>query len=236
MGEYERNKKRRKKTVIKGVASFCCVCAVALAGIGMWQGVRSGTDYYTNPNGDDLLGVNPSDLTLSGHPDFDEIIFNDIDEKIPDSSEMGIALFRDDAVEMTEEELNEYFGVNIFPIIPDDLAERPRWLGIYRHDKGTGEVYHDFNRLEYANEDCSKVVAVCFGTNRIVYLTEEFLGEKYNEIEKSVICNTDVLIVRMGNGSYYYAEFSYKGVIFSVSSQNITNTEFLSVIASLLEV
>ena len=37
INEYEIEKKRKRKTVTKTVTSLCCVCLVALLGIGVWQ-------------------------------------------------------------------------------------------------------------------------------------------------------------------------------------------------------
>lgn len=37
INEYEIEKKRKRKTVTKTVISLCCVCLVALLGIGVWQ-------------------------------------------------------------------------------------------------------------------------------------------------------------------------------------------------------
>ena len=165
-------------------------------------------------------------------PDKDYIVFNEIGEKVP--SEMGIARFIEDEITMTKEDLNEYFGVDVFPDCPDNLTEMPSHLAIYKRNKGTGEVYSDFNQIRYLNSDGSKGFVVSVGTNSIFYLTEYYLGDRYKDIEKSVISNIEILFAEMKTEKYYYAEFTYKGVMFNVYSENITQDEFVSVISSLV--
>ena len=231
IGEYEKTQKNRRKVITRTAASFCCVCLVALGCVGVLK-KNSTPDEYV----DDAVypGIKDTfDDANKGEVSYkDYIIFNEISEKVP--SEMGIALFRDDEVAMSKDEINEYFGVDIFPDCPDGLEEKTSRLRIYKRDKGTGDVYCDFNQIRYLNADNSKGFVVSVGTNSILYLTEYYLGDRYNDIEKSVINNIEILFAEIKSEKYYYAEFSYKGVMFSVYSENITQEEFISVISSLV--
>lgn len=232
IGEYETKQKRKRSNIIKTTVSFCCVCAIAIVGVGVLKGNNTPA-----VNVDDALypGIKDTfdDLANTETPDNNVIVFNETSEKI--ASKMGIALFRDDEIKMTKDEIIEYFGVDVFPTCPDGFTEKPGWLGIYRRDKGTGEVYSDFNQVRYFNADNSKGIAVSFGTNSIFYLTEYYLGDKYNDIQKSVINNIEIPIVEVKSENYFYAEFTYKGVMFNICSENVTQVEFLSVIYSIIE-
>lgn len=234
IGEYETKQKRKRSAITKTAASFCCVCAIALVGVGVWQGDNSGSQTYVNPStaSTSLSG----DVMLSGKPDSDAIIFNEISEKVQTKvpSEMGIAVFIEDEITMTKEELNEYFGVDVFPDCPAGLTEKPSHLAIYKRNKGTGEAYFDFNRISFLNADNSKGFSVTFSTNNMFFLTEYYLGDRYNDIEKSVINNVEVSIAEVKAEKYCYAEFTYKGVMFTVFSENMTHDEFLSIIYSIV--
>lgn len=231
MGEYEKNQKRKRSTIIKSAVSFCCVCAIALVGVGVLRDNSTPADYI-----DDAMypGIkdNFDDANKGEAPDKNFIVFNEISEKV--TSEMGIALFMEDAVLMTKDELNEYFGVDVFPDCPDGLTEKTSRLAIYKRNKGTGEVYSDFNQIRYLNADNSKGFVVSVGTNSVFYLTEYYLGDRYNSIEKSVINNIEISFAELKAEKYYYAEFIYKGVMFNVYSENITQDEFVSVISSIV--
>ena len=234
IGEYETKQKRKRSVITKTAVSFCCVCAIALVGVGVMKNTnapKTNVDDAIYPGVKDTVDDLGNDKLIE-----DPIFFNEISEKVPTKvpSEMGIALFRDDDVVMTKEEINKYFGVDVFPTCPEGFTERSGRLGIYKRNKGTGEVYSDFNQISYLNADNSKGFSVSFSTNNMFYLTEYYLGDRYNNIEKSVINNVEVSIAEVKAEKYCYAEFSYKGVMFTVFSENMTRDEFLSIIYSIV--
>lgn len=235
IGEYETKQKRKRSAITKTAASFCCVCAIALVGVGVMKNTnapRTDVNDAIYPGIKDTVDDSNDNIIdkLTEVP----IFFNEISEKVPTKvpSEMGIATFRDDEIRMTKEELNEYFGVDVFPDCPDGFTEKPCWLGIYRRNKGAGEVYSDFNQISYLNAD--KGFSVSFSTNNMFFLTEYYLGDKYNDIKKSVINNVEVSLVEVKAEKYCYAEFTYKGVMFTVFSENMTQYEFLSIVCSIV--
>ncbi|MBR5272924.1 MAG: hypothetical protein IKU25_05995 [Clostridia bacterium] len=247
IAENERTKRKNRKTIMRAVCSFGCVCLIALVGIGVWhngktpvsstQGSQSTT--IAGENNDLQIGTNTGEVIFGNG----EIFFNTITEKIPfeNPDQNGIAVFRDDEIPMTKEEINEYFGINVFPTCPYGFEETPHWLGIFKRNKGTGDVYFDTNQLQYTNADNSKTIAVTFGTNCVRYLNEDFwsdmyedfFGVKYDDIKKSNIDGVEFLIVEMAHNQYY-AEFTYEGVMFSVFSENATRNEFLLTISSII--
>lgn len=247
IGQYEKRKRERRKTVTRTIMSFACVCLIMLLGVGVWRNgkvpVDSTQSSHSTTVADDKNGLQIG--TNTGEVIFGEgeIFFNTITENFtfeyPDKN--GIAVFMDDEIPMTKEEINEYFGVNVFPTCPDGFELTPQWLGIYKRNKGTGDVYFDTNKLQYTNVDNSKTIAVNFGTNCVRYLNEEFwsdmyddfFGVKYEDVKKSYIDGVEMLIVENARNQYY-AEFTYKGVMFSVFSENATRNEFLLIISSIV--
>ncbi len=233
---YVTNQKKKRKTVINVATSFCCVCLVALLGFGMWQG--------------GMLNTTPPDQTLEDalYPgikdNFDEskgespenpvannkIVINTINDVSADK--MNIALMRDDRIEMSIEELCEYYGVDYVPDVPADIKMWPDQCGdIFRRNGGTGEVYWDGNVLNFSNEDFTRSVHV--GVDKGSYVPQDYLYFKGTE-EKSVINNIEVLIGLTENG-YYYSEFMYNGVGFLIDAEGVTEDEFIAIISSIIK-
>lgn len=239
IGEYERNQKRKRSAIIKTAVSFCCVCAIALVGVGVLKGNSTPTDYV-----DDAVypGIKDTfdDFGNGETPDNNVIIFNEINEiSVNVPSEMGIALFCGDEVTMTKDELNEYYGVNVFPTLPEGFEETTKWLGVYRRDKGTGEVYYDTNKLQYTTPDGSKTIVV--GIDDVYYLSETPDGNKsafaelyLDNVKESSINGVKIMLAEAKSKKEFYAEFMYEGVQFGIWSENVTQEEFISVIYSLV--
>lgn len=234
---YLSEQKRKRKIITTVTVSVCCICIVAAAGIGLSKGT-----VFTNPvtteqaaedaiypgikdTFDDKNGESADSPALNN-----KIIINTID-KI-DSSKMYFALMWDDFIEMTAEEMIEYYGIDYFPEVPEDIKlNTKRVSGIYRRDKGTGEVYHDEDRIEYANEDFSRGMALSI--NKGGYVFHQFLYFKGTE-ERSVINNIEVIIGLSPDGCYY-SEFMYKGCGFFIFADGLTENELIDVIASVIK-
>ena len=163
----------------------------------------------------------------------DDIVINEMEDT---SNElMYIALMRDDFIPMTEAELTDYYGTKFVPEVPADLAElrRETHLGIYRRDGGTGEVYHDEQRLTWTiDEDGSRGVSVTVRKDRLPYQCFALL--KQEEMETSEIRGVEVFIGRTDYGTWL-AEFLYKDVGFRIVAEGLTQEELVAVVESLLE-
>ena len=157
----EQNRKRKK--VMGVVTPVCSFCLVALLGLGVWQ---SG-----------MFGMMPPDQTIGDatHPGIDDTV----DESESQSSDhftannkivihpidglsdnrMNISLMINDFVEMTRDEMIDYYGIDYIPDVPADIKpwEDDR-SGIYKRSGGTGEVYWDADILNYSNEDFTRSV------------------------------------------------------------------------------
>ena len=234
--EHEIELRNRRKTISRIITPLCCFCLVALLGFGMWQG--------------GVFNITPSDQTLEDalYPgikdNFDEskgespnnpaannkIVINSISGISADKMMINLAV--GDRIEMTIEELCEYYGVDYIPDVPNDIKIWPDQIGeIFKRNGGTGEVYWDANGLNFSNEDFTRTVHV--EVDKGSYVLQDYLYFKGTE-EKSVINNVEVLIGLTENG-YYYSEFMYNGIGFLIDAKGVMEDEFISIIQSIIK-
>ena len=242
---YVADQKRKRKTAMSIATSFCCVCLVALLGFGMLQGGMFSTTPpiiggeqtlggdNSNPNPNESTGLNDNKQNQNGQVSItnnNEIVINSIEGISADK--MNIALMCNDRIEMSIEELCEYYGVNYVPDVPADIKLWPNQSGeIFRRNGGTGEVYWDGNGLNFSNEDFTRSVHV--GVDKGSYVLQDYLYFKGTE-EKSVINDIEVVIGLTENG-YYYSEFMYNGVGFFIDAEGVTEEEFVAIITSIIK-
>ena len=236
---YEAEQKRKRKYIIGTAATLCCCGLVAVAGIGIWQRSRPQNEppvisdtsdangHFTESTFSQIGTDEPTQIPVS-----DNLINIQQVEKLPDiQNEMLFALMMDDCIEMDGTEICKYYGVNIFPAVPDDLKgkEEP-FFAIYKR-KQTDELYWDTNSISYTNEDFSRYV--CVGVDKSC-MPFDFLDMFSADETRSVINGIEVGIAQTSHGDLY-AEFMYKDVGFRVVSNGLSENEFITVIASLIE-
>ncbi len=232
---YEARRRQNRKRAVGLVASLGCFCLVIGAGL-LVHRVGLGDAAVPSAAVEDTVYPSITDYVDDRHgQSFTEpaekhkIVIHSIDGV--SSAIMNIALHTNDFVEMTRQEMVEYYGVDYFPEVPADipLIENDR-TGIYRRNGGAGDVYWDQNQLTYTNADYTRMVGVSVNKGNRVF--QQFVCFKGTE-EKSVIDNMEVLI-GLTNEGYYYAEFMLGDVGFLVSGYGVTEAEFVSVLASLI--
>ncbi len=228
--------KQKRKKVMSITTSLCCICLVTLLGFGMWQGK--------------MFGPTPPDKTLedSLYPgakdNFDEskgesadnpaannkIIINTLNGI--SAGRLNICLFGDDFVEMTSEEMITYYGVDYIPDVPSDLKS---WgnehSGIYKRNAGTGDVYWDKDILNFSNEDFTRSVNLEVAKGYIPWVDYMHFDK---EDETSVINNVELKIGETDDG-YYYTEFMYNNVGFTICTEGLTQDEFVAIITSIIK-
>ena len=233
---YVIEQKKKRKTVVGITTSLCCFCLVALIGFGMWN--------------DGRFSVAPLDQTVEDalYPgikdNFDEskgeshdnpaannkILINSI-EGIS-SERANICLLEDDFVEMSREEMIQYYGMNYFPKVPADMTA---WdggrLGIFNRNVGTGDVYWDQDVLNYSNEDHTRHINIEVAKGHIPFLDYGMFSVK----DKTSVINNVELKIGLTDDGRYYSEFMYKSVGFMISAEGVTEDEFISIITSILE-
>lgn len=226
IGEIETKKANQRKTIAKVVTPICCVCLIALAGFGFSQ-------FGEEPP---ILVDNSSNVSVESYPSEEPnenvIVINEL-EDIPADSNYLFALHTKDRIEMTPEELNEYYGTNVFPTVPSDFTLQEGFYGIYKQEGGTGELYWDVNKIQYSPERARRWIAVNVQKGTIPV---DLIGVFNNPEGKSVINNVEVGIGRISDeyANIYYAEFMYKNVGFKICAESVTEEEFISIISSLI--
>ena len=227
--EYNDLQKKRKQNVIKFTAAISCACLAVLVGITIWHSAtvkdskEQTIDDALYPGIDDLI-----DETVSNTGSSNKIVINKLNS-ISDSK-MDIALMLDDFVVMSNAELNEYYGVDVFPIVPSDLKGwDDQQFGIYKRDNGTGEIYHDVNCLNFSNDDFSRSVCIYASKGHLPYHFCIFGNEN---METSIVNETPVKIGSTSDG-LYYAEFIYCNVGFRVSTEGLSVDELVQIINSI---
>lgn len=231
--KYETEKRNRRRFIAKTVTPICCICLVALLGVGVWQGglfEDSSTPIANDsiyPGEVDHYGPNES-------PTENKIVINNItsSSSSTDRLKLDYEIRLEDFVKMNKIEINDYYGVEIFPTVPDDIKE---WddsvYGIYRKDGGSGDVYWDQTVLNYSNKDFTRSVNIEIKKGSLPVLDYGF-GESSEE--RSIINNWEVTI-DYSESSGYHAIFMYKNVGFCVNAEGLTQDEFIAVLSSILK-
>ncbi len=233
--QYEKEKQNKRKVLLRTAVPVGCICLAMLLGFFAWQGGRFDPQPPSTVNDaiypgikdwfDELNGESPDDPAANNIT-----IFNPADPML--ATQMSIALLLEDFVEMSEAELQAYYGVPIAPAVPEDLRDPGKTaLGLYRRYGGTGEVYWDQNTLNYQNGDLSRWVTVTVGGELPSYPVPDFRNAA---MKKSCINNWEVLIAADGKG-IYYAHFMYCNISFYVSAQGLSQEEFTGVLSSMLQ-
>lgn len=232
--QYITEQKRKRKVIIRTTTSMCCVCLVALLGFGIWQ-----SDMLTDKVAEDALypGIKDNFAVSKGEdPDNpaanNKIVVHQMNGLSADSAKFNICLKLDDFVAMNKEELNEYYGINVFPIVPKDIKEwEEQNFGIYKRDGGSGEVYWDGTGINYSNEEFSRTVNIAIQKGSLPHCDVAF----FDTIEeKSIINNLEVAIAKSDDG-YLYAEFMCQNVGFRIVANGVTQDEFVAVVSSLIK-
>lgn len=241
---YTAEQEKRRKILTRTVTSACCACLAVLAGFCVYKAYvapeQSDVPYPSGTideiNGEPSHNNKPERTdalcpgeTLEEPPTNDKIVINQID-RVSEDKFSNICLFWDDFAAMDKEELNDYYGVNIFPAVPDDIKEwEEQNLGIFRRNGGRGEVYWDGLAINYSNEDFSRSVTVD------VVKGEPFCDILLEEaLQKSTVNGIETALAQSDDG-YYHAQFKYRGVGFSVLAKGLTQDEFVAVVQSLIK-
>lgn len=229
---YEKVRQGRKKAVMKTVTPVLSFCLIAMLGIGAWKFGAAG-ELPSRPTAD----ISGTDATTAGSTD--KIVINRItDIETRSEKRQFIALLCDDFVKMSANELNDYYGVDIFPTVPSDLVS---WdeketsaeygYGIFRRNRGRGEVYFDTTVLNYSNEDYTRSVNLEVtkdGMPPIDY------GVGSENLKKSTIFDCEVYL-GCNEVGIYQAKFLCGGAGFVVTTDGLSQAEVLAVIRSVIK-
>lgn len=233
---YAAEQKRKKAMITRTITSMFCICLVVLLGFGIWQGGMFNTTPPNQTVGDTLYpGVKDNFYESKGEsPDNPTANNKIVINKLGDisSNRMKFNLAAEDFVEMSREEMIEYYGVNYFPDVPADMRvwDEGRF-GIFKRNGGTGEVYFDQEVLNFSDEKHTRHINVEVAKGHITWLDYEHFDV---EDETSVINNVELKIGLTDDG-HYFTEFMYENIDFIISAEGLTQDEFISVIASIIK-
>jgi hypothetical protein len=147
------------------------------------------------------------------------------------SSTMDFALMIEDFVEMTQEEMIAYYGIDYVPVVPKDMKLWETRSGIFKRNGGTGEIYWDQDDLRFSNEEQTRDMTLTVRKGGMPFVCCIVFSP---EMEASAIYGTEVKIGYFGKG-HYYAEFFYQNVGFMLYAEGLTQEEFVAVIASIVQ-
>ncbi len=226
--EYEEAQTRRQRTVLRAAVPVCSVALVAAMGVGVWKsGVFEKPPVTSNSGNSGVSAagqlVSPDDPHAN-----DKIVINKPDT-IGSSLSLDIDLRTDDFIEMSYDEILEYYGAELEPDVPEDLKhEQDERYGIWKRN---GEIYHDNNGLRYYNEDVTRDVHVEAAKGRLPVTCVVFADDCK---EKSYIRDVEIMMVKIGKESYS-AEFMVRDVGFRINTFGLSEEEFIDVVASIIE-
>ncbi len=227
--QYEYEKRQKRKYLVRVLVPAGCVCLLMLGcfwGFGKELAQLAGDTVY--PGLKDNFDVSKGEVPNNPQAN-NKIVINRIDAFPADK--MNINLNLDDFVKMDKGEICAYYGINIFPEVPQDIPEWEDSLyGVFKRNGGTGETYWDQQVLNYSNGDFSRTVNLEIKKGALPVLDYGF--GKSSE-EKSCINNWEVAI-GLSESGYYHAVFMYRDVGFCVNAQGLTQDEFVAVLASII--
>ncbi len=226
--EYEEAQTRRQRTVLRAAVPVCSVALAAAMGVGVWKSGVFEKPPVMGESGNSGVSaagqlVSPDDPHAN-----DKIVINK-PETVGSSLSLDIDLRSDDFIEMSYDEMLEYYGAELEPDVPEDLKhEQDERYGIWKRN---GEIYHDNNGLRYYNEDVTRDVHVEAAKGRLPVTCVVFVDDHK---EKSYIRDVEIMMVKIGKESYS-AEFMVRDVGFRINTFGLSEEEFIDVVKSIIE-
>lgn len=217
--EYEQAQTKRQRNALRVAVPVCSVALAAVAGVGIW---KSGVL--------EKLPISAGQFVSPDDPNTkDRIVINEANGV--NNYSLDIDFREENFIEMTYDEMTEYYGAEIKPDVPENLKLEDERHGILKRDGGTGEVYFDTNCFRYSDEDISREVNVNAAKGRLPVTDCVYFS---NSNEKSYIQDVEIKIVRIGSKAYS-AEFMVSDVGFRIHARGLSDEEFVAVVASIIE-
>lgn len=163
----------------------------------------------------------------------------------PTGETEGIALHQTDEVAMTPEELNEYYGTDVFPeTLPEGLVRITDRFCVYRNEERG--VYYDGNTIVYSTPDSSLFYKDygCYDLSQPILNVgvSKVFGPAFSDasltpagdqpVRASVINGYDVFVYgyKGVNGVDWIACFQKDGVGFQIGGNNISLDDLIYVV------
>ena len=244
MEQYQVHQRKRNKVILSTAVSLGIVCIIGAFGIALGNAPVQ-PDKGANIQASVPLSTSPVSEPPVVDPTVAEPTENNVSQEKPTNNNIikinqlaslpeldYFALFINDFVSMTKQEMLEYYGINVFADVPDNLTLKSEsHFGIYRRNNGTGDIYHDVNDVIYVNEDSTRGFGISVAKGRYPY---SFVPLWESISEMSTINGVSVGIGQLPDGSYY-AEFMYQNVGFRLHGVGVSIEELESMISSLIK-
>ena len=240
-----KQKKSRQKKAVQISLPIVCICAV----VAVVSGVKAHTDSSSKQTAETVSATVAAVQTTQKVEN--KILVNTVlPENVGMNSICDFYVGINDYVPMTKDELRAFYGTEIFPRVPDDMAEyvghlgagNSRSYGIYRANGGTGEVTHDNQLIMYVNREAegnrSLEIEV---SKRYRYMSVNNFGSIYthDELTKDLSCSiingVEVYIYYSSKAAYYAVNFIYNDTGFSIRADGFSEAEVVAVTESLTE-
>lgn len=240
-----KQKKLRQKKAVQIGLPVVCICAV----VAVISAVKAHFDTAPEQTAETVSATVAAVQTTQKSEN--KITINTkLPENVGMSSICDFYIDINDYVPMTKDELRTFYGTEIFPRVPDDMAEyvghlaagNSRSYGIYRANGGTGEVTHDNQLIMYVNREAegnrSLEIEV---SKRFRYMSVNNFGSIYTHDELtenlscSVINGVEVYIYYHSKADYYAVNFIYNDTGFSIRADGFSEAEVVAVTESLTE-
>lgn len=240
-----KQKKSRQKKAVQISLPIVCICAV----VAVVSGVKAHTDSSSKQTAETVSATVANIQTTQKAEN--KIFINTV---LPENADMSsicdFYVDYNDYVPMTKDELRAFYGTEIFPRVPDDMAEyvghlgagNSRSYGIYRANGGTGEVIHDNQLIMYVNREADRNRSLEIEVSiKHRYLSVNKFGSiiTHEELTKNLSCSiingVEVYIFNHPKAGYYMVIFIYNDTGFSIRADGFSEAEVVTVIESLTE-
>lgn len=230
--EYEEAQTRRQRNALRVAVPVCSVALVAAIGVGVWKSGVLAKSPVMGESGNSGVSATGQLVSPDNPHANDKIVINK-----PETVGMGsmdIGIVPEDFIEMTYEEMLEYYGAELIPDVPENLTleeNKDRRYGIYRRDGGTGEVYYDNTDFDYFDQDGIRCISIEVAKGRLPFSCVVIADECK---EKSYIQDVEILMCSMNEG-FYSAEFMVRGVGFRIETYTLSEEKFVGIVSSIIE-
>lgn len=232
--QYFAEQKRRYRVAARAAVAWCVICLAGLGGISMRR--RALPDLSDVPEPPQVTSTTVAG-TVAVAPTTTAPSTTTVHqlhwvtaEEFPAPAKMMISLMINDFVPMEAEAICGYYGIDIFPTVPEDLVRRESSLGIFRRGGGKGEIYWDSNALLYADAVGERHLSVQVDRDILPF---DFCNLFAQVNERSQIGGVEVGLADNGRGELL-AEFMREDVGFRLISLGLSREELVEIIRSLI--
>ena len=250
---------RKRKKTIAGISGPLCACAILVVSIGIWRGGQADIPVVPSDNTSQVAENNQVHNNSSGNesdnmpaPTVEANIFVNELSGATNVAAMDIGLMVEDEISKTPEELQEYYGTEIYPTeLPDGFRKEMLMDdgGVYGHfsifqreDRG---VYYDQNTIVYVSEAAMSeyerlgylnwtepTILITVSKTREIFWDTVISELTEAPLQTSTISGNELIVCRYENqsGEHYVAYFTKDDVNFEIDGNLISEEEFTALL------